>query len=113
MNLSLSSLQIKLLGYHQGRYITKLITSVTGLEDYPSMKYDPNSFDHVKDICRAEIRSLLEHNLSPNETRDRVHRKSHGYISFTEMSKIMCDSWKVIDDYTKSVFEGKLSDDDV
>ena len=79
-----------------------------GLEDYPSMKYDPNSFDHVKDICRAEIRSLLEHNLSPNETRDRVHRKSHGYMSFTEMSKIMCDSWKVIDDYTKSVFEGKL-----
>ena len=96
-------------GHDSKDYITQLLERVPGLEDYPTIEYDPSKEkeppQNVKDICSAEIRALLEDNLSPNETRDRLHRKSHGYMSFTEMSKIMCDSWKAIDDYTKSVFE--------
>ena len=96
-------------GHDSKDYITQLLERVPGLEDYPTIEYDPSKEkeppQNVKDICSAEIRALLEDNLSPNETRDRLHRKSHGYMSFTEMSKIICDSWKAIDDYTKSVFE--------
>jgi len=84
--------------------IVRLINAIPGLEDYPSVACTLSS-EHVRELCRAEIRSALEQNLAPNETRERVHRKSHGCMTFIEMSKIMCDSWKAIDGYTKTVFE--------
>ena len=97
--------------------IIKLLERMPGLEDYPNIieyNNDPTTKEdlpqYVKDICSTEIHSILQDNLSPNDTQhDRLHRKSsHGcniVLSFTELSKIMCDSWKTIDEYTKSIFE--------
>ena len=34
-----------------------------------------------------------------------MHRKTHGCMSFVEMSKIMSSAWKAIDDINKAVFE--------
>jgi len=34
-----------------------------------------------------------------------MHRKTHGCMSFVEMSRIMSSAWKAIDDINKAVFE--------
>ena len=86
--------------------IQRLITSIPGLESYTPETLSALSPAKRNEISRTEIRKVLVNNLSPNEsTRDRLHRKSHGCMSFIEMSKIMSTSWKSIDEYTKSVFE--------
>ena len=88
------------------KMVTAVITATPGLEDYPNMAHNKPDSDLIKSICRTEIQSVLEHKLNPSETTgNRVHRKSHGHFNFTEMSKLMCESWKGIDAFTKSVFE--------
>jgi len=88
------------------KMVTTVITATPGLEDYPNMAHNKPDSDLVKSICRTEIQSVLEHKLNPSEiTKTRAHRKSHGHFNFTEMSKLMCESWKGIDAFTKSVFE--------
>ena len=86
--------------------IQRLITSTPGLESYTHETLSTLSPTQRHEISRTKIRRVLVNNLSPNEsTRDRLHRKTHGCMSFTEMSKIMSTSWKSIDEYSKSVFE--------
>ena len=88
------------------KMVTAVITATPGLEDYPNMAHNKPDSDLVKSICRTEIQSVLENKLNPSEiTKTRAHRKSHGAFNFTEMSKLMCESWKGIDAFTKSVFE--------
>ena len=88
------------------KMVTAVITATPGLEDYPNMAHNKPDSDLVKSICRTEIQSVLENKLNPSEiTKTRAHRKSHGHFNFTEMSKLMCESWKSIDAFTKSVFE--------
>mmetsp|Transcript_18999 Transcript_18999/g.40067 ORF Transcript_18999/g.40067 Transcript_18999/m.40067 type:complete len:521 (-) Transcript_18999:92-1654(-) len=83
--------------------ITKLITAVPGLEEYPSVAM---SSEHSEEIRRSRIRSELLQNLYPKDTSRRSHRKSHGgVLSFLEMTDLISASWKSIDDYTRSVFE--------
>ena len=99
-------------------YIKSLITCPPGLESYiPSPSSSPEtslslqdelsklSSTQRTDISRTNIQSALKDNLTPNDTRDRMHRKTHGCMSFVEMSKIMSSSWKAIDDINKAVFE--------
>ena len=83
--------------------INRLIMAVPGLEEYPSIA-TTMSLENVKWLRRTGIRSALQENLSPKDTSNRSHRKSHGCISFLEMNTIMCASWKSIDDFTRSVF---------
>ena len=88
------------------KMVNAVITATPGLEDYPNMAHNKPESDLIKSICRTEIQSVLENKLNPSEmTKNRVHRKSHGHFNFTEMSKLMCESWKGIDAFTKSVFE--------
>ena len=99
-------------------YIKSLITCPPGLESYiPSPSSSPESSLSLQDelsklsstqrtdISRTNIQSVLKDNLTPNDTRDRMHRKTHGCMSFVEMSKIMSSAWKAIDDINKGVFE--------
>ena len=81
-----------------------MIMAVKGLEEYPS-DVTIMSPEHVKLFRQTGIRSALREKLSPKDTSNRTHRKSHGCISFSEMNKIMCASWKSIDDFARSVFE--------
>ncbi|KAL7531796.1 hypothetical protein ACHAXR_004239 [Thalassiosira sp. AJA248-18] len=83
--------------------VNRLITAVPGLEDHPSLANTVE--DSVNELRRNEIRSALLQNLAPKDTSKRSHRKSHGAVSFLEMNKIMCASWKAIDDFARSVFE--------
>ena len=85
--------------------IHKLIMAVPGLEDYPAIDDESAlSSPELKEHRRNVIRSALLDNLVPTETK-RSHRKSHGAMNFLEMNKIMCASWKSIDEYSLSVFE--------
>ena len=85
--------------------IHKLIMTVPGLEDYPAIDGETLlSSPELKEHRRNVIRSALLDNLVPTETK-RSHRKSHGAMNFLEMNKIMCASWKSIDEYSLSVFE--------
>ena len=83
--------------------INQLIMAVPGLEDYPGVDMPP---EHLKELRRSEIRSVLHgDSLSPKDTRNRSHRKSHGALSFLEMNKVMVASWKSADDFSRSVFD--------
>ena len=85
----------------------RLVTCTPGLEDYAPEETLSTTMtqSQLDELSRTEIRSALLNNLSPNDTRKRVHRKSHGAMSFLEMNKIMVASWKNIDDKTRCVFE--------
>ena len=86
--------------------ILQLVMAVPGLEDYDSSTLSSTmSQDEVATLSRSEIRGALLTNLSPNETRKRTHRKTHGAMSFLEMTRAMVASWKSIDDTTRAVFE--------
>ena len=85
--------------------IHQLIMAVPGLENYPAIDGESAlSSPELKVHRRHVIRSALLDNLVPTQTK-RSHRKSHGAMNFLEMNKIMCASWKNIDDYSLSVFE--------
>lgn len=85
--------------------VERLVTAVAGLEEYPSIAQTMDA-DHVKELRRAEIRSALLHRLSPQDTDSRSHRKAKASaISFLQLSKMMIDNWKSIDDFGRSVFE--------
>jgi len=84
--------------------INRLIAAVPGLEDHPSL-INNISPEQVNDFRRKEIRAAMQENLSPKDNRNRSHRKSHGALSFLEMSKLMVTRWKSIDDLSRSVFE--------
>ena len=86
--------------------IIAILSSLPGLEDYsPSSLVSTLSPAQVSELSKQEIRSALLPNLSPNDTRKRTHRKSHGAMSFLEMNKVMVASWKSVDEDTRSVFE--------
>jgi len=86
--------------------IIAILSSLPGLEDYsPSSLVSTLSPGQVSELSKQEIRSALLPNLSPNDTRKRTHRKSHGAMSFLEMNKVMVASWKSVDEETRSVFE--------
>ena len=85
--------------------IIQLVESTPGLESYTPAQLSSMTSTQRASISRTEIRSELLSNLSPNETRKRTHRKSHGAMSFLEMNKAMVSSWKSINDETRGVFE--------
>jgi len=86
--------------------IIAILSSLPGLEDYsPSSLVSTLTPAQVSELSKQEIRSALLPNLSPNDTRKRTHRKSHGAMSFLEMNKVMVASWKSVDEETRSVFE--------
>lgn len=87
-----------------------MIAAPPGLERFSSAARFMLSPEQARSFCRAEIRSALLENLSPTDTAGRSHRKSHGCMSFLEMSNLVCASWKSIDSSTKSVFE-ELADE--
>lgn len=92
--------------------IFRIITSIPGLEDHPTLTPNSNtsttdllSSHPLKQIRREAIRSSLKENLTPKDTTKRTHRKSHGAMSFLEMNKLMCTSWKGIDEFSRNIFE--------
>ena len=63
------------------------------------------STEILNEVRQYNIRQAMEHQLQPNSTAKRVHRKSHGFkISFRDMNKMMLDGWKEADELTKAVF---------
>lgn len=41
------------------------------------------------------------------ENSKRQHRKTHGKIAFTELSRLISSSWKTLDPWTKDLFENR------
>ena len=85
--------------------IDHLIMAVPGLEDVPSSFVTNMTPEQVQELRRSEIRSALQESLIPKDTRNRRHRKSHGALSFLEMNKVVVAGWRLVDDFTRSVFE--------
>lgn len=92
-----------ILGDDAAETINNIIMAAPGLEDYT---HDNNvlASDHSKEYRRDVIRGALINNLKPKAEK-RSHRKKHGAMSFLEMNKLMCTSWKAIDEFAANVFE--------
>lgn len=100
-------MKVQATGNEDIEIIRQIIMAPPGLEDYYSIGTDilSSSEDAVRDIRRNTIRSSLVNNLSPKDTSKRSHRKSLNAMSFLEMSKLMCDSWKNADKFGQSIFQ--------
>ena len=85
--------------------IDHLIMAVPGLEDVPSSIVATMTPEQVQELRRSEIRSALQESLTPKDTRNRRHRKSHGALNFLEMNKVVVAGWRLVDDFARSVFE--------
>ncbi|KAL7479162.1 hypothetical protein ACHAW6_004904 [Cyclotella cf. meneghiniana] len=84
--------------------VRKLVAAVPGLEN---MSPSELRLLHPKDIyvvSRAIIRKEMQENLLPFEGK-RAHRKTHGMMEFVEMSRMMCDQWKIVDESIKRIFQ--------
>lgn len=85
--------------------IDHLIMAVPGLEDVPSSIVTNMTPEQVQELRRSEIRSALQESLTPKDTRNRRHRKSHGALNFLEMNKVVVAGWRLVDEFARSVFE--------
>lgn len=58
-------------------------------------------------ITKAQLRDFLEKNPNPTplERRKRIHRKTHGAVSFTDLSRIVGNNWKALDAKSKKTFQ--------
>lgn len=99
--------KVQATGNEDIEIIRQIIMAPPGLEDYYSIGTDilSSSEDAVRDIRRNTIRSSLVNNLAPKDTSKRSHRKSLNAMSFLEMSKLMCDSWKNTDKFGQGIFQ--------
>ncbi|KAL7505526.1 hypothetical protein ACHAXN_002997 [Cyclotella atomus] len=85
--------------------VLKLVRAIPGLEDMSSSElkllHPKEKYARSRDIVRREMRDRL----LPFEGK-RSHRKTHpGMIEFLEMSRMMCDQWKLVDGLTKTIFK--------
>ena len=90
-------------GLHSKAAIEDLIATVAGLEGHPHV-YPDLSSKPVKDLRSSAIRAAMADNLVPKDVTRRVHRKSHGAMSFLEMGRLMSASWNATDDFGREVF---------
>ncbi|KAL3801223.1 hypothetical protein HJC23_012623 [Cyclotella cryptica] len=84
--------------------IRRLVAAVPGLEN---MSPSELRLLHPKDVyavSRDIIRKEMQENLLPFEGK-RAHRKTHGMMEFVEMSRMMCDQWKLVDESIKRIFQ--------
>eukprot|EP00581_Thalassiosira_minuscula_P028364 CAMPEP_0183753386 /NCGR_PEP_ID=MMETSP0739-20130205/2906_1 /TAXON_ID=385413 /ORGANISM="Thalassiosira miniscula, Strain CCMP1093" /LENGTH=308 /DNA_ID=CAMNT_0025989863 /DNA_START=198 /DNA_END=1124 /DNA_ORIENTATION=- len=81
-----------------------LIAAVPGLEEHPTIA-NTLSPQKLNEFRRNEIRAAMKDNIEPKCNRHRSHRKTHGALSFLEMSKHMVASWKSADKFSRSVFD--------
>jgi len=104
-------------GRNEKEDIAALVGASPGLEDRPEAASIVRGEDgkatspprELNDLRRADIRSQLEGNLLPRDTRDRQHRTNqsamNGTMSFLELGRHMNASWKTCDHFAKGVFD--------
>ncbi|KAL3801217.1 hypothetical protein HJC23_012617 [Cyclotella cryptica] len=97
-------LQLCSIGSGDKDTIQRLVAAVPGLEN---MSPSELRLLHPKDmyiVSRSIIRKEMKENLLPFEGK-RAHRKTHGMMDFVEMSRMMCNQWKVVDESIKCIFQ--------
>ena len=89
--------------------ITRIVQTPPGLEDCytPSPPTDATPSE-VNVIRATNIRTDMQNNLCPRDTRTRRHRKNksgmNGGVSFLELGRLMNAAWHNCDAYAKSIF---------
>ena len=89
--------------------ITRIVQTLPGLEDCytPSPPADATPSE-VNVIRATNIRTDMQNNLCPRDTRTRRHRKNksgmNGGVSFLELGRLMNAAWHSCDAYAKSIF---------
>lgn len=84
--------------------IRKLVAAVPGLENMSPLELRLLHPNDVYVISRDIIRKEMQESLLPFEGK-RAHRKTHGMMEFVEMSRMMCNQWKVVDNPIKRIFQ--------
>eukprot|EP00956_Cyclotella_meneghiniana_P020816 scaffold37211_cov47-Cyclotella_meneghiniana.AAC.1 len=96
-------------GINDRSSILQLVKAKPGLEDTPAVELERMHPSEMHAISRGIVRQELQDKLLPFDGK-RVHRKIPGTMGFAEMSRLMCNEWKLVDESTKSIFE-ELAED--
>ena len=102
-------IQANSAGINDKTSILRVVESIPGLEN---MSTSELKLLHPKDIyaiSRDNVIREMHGSLLPFEGK-RSHRKTHGMMNFLEMSRIMVNQWKLVDDNIKAIFE-ELADE--
>lgn len=63
------------------------------------------------DISAEKKRELLERHWYRDRTTKRRHRKTHGKIAFTELSKVISQRWKGLPEHVKAFYHDVAAED--
>ena len=96
-------------GINDRSSILQLVKAKPGLEARPAVELERMHPSEMYAISRGIVRQELQDKLLPFDGK-RAHRKIPGTMGFAEMSRLMCDEWKLVDESTKSIFE-ELAED--
>eukprot|EP00956_Cyclotella_meneghiniana_P027826 scaffold63419_cov52-Cyclotella_meneghiniana.AAC.4 len=83
--------------------ILKLVRSVPGLENRTTFALELMLPQEKHALGRAAVRQEMRDKLLPFEGK-RAHRKTPGTMAFADMSRMMYDEWKLLDESSKSIF---------
>ena len=96
-------------GINDRSSILQLVQATSGLENIPAIELERMHPRDMHALSRKIVRQELQDKLLPFEGK-RAHRKIPGTMGFAEMSRLMCDEWKLVDESSKSIFE-ELAED--
>jgi len=96
-------------GINDRSSILQLVKAKPGLEDTPAVELERMNPSEMHAISRGIVRQEMQDKLLPFDGK-RSHRKIPGTMGFADMSRLMCDEWKLVDESTKSIFE-ELAED--
>ena len=96
-------------GINDESSILELVQTTPGLENMSIFELERMHPREMHALRRNIVRQELQDKLLPFDGK-RAHRKIPGTMAFAEMSRLMCDEWKLVDESTRSIFE-ELAED--
>lgn len=82
-----------------------ILAKPAGLEDYADVKLGCFSPSYtIKIIRRENIREALKQGLMPRGKKLRSRGKGRGIFGRIDMSRLMAESWKEADSYSRQIF---------
>eukprot|EP00956_Cyclotella_meneghiniana_P035080 scaffold111178_cov50-Cyclotella_meneghiniana.AAC.1 len=87
-------------GINDRASILKLMNAKPGLEDTSAVELERMNPSEMHAISRGIVRQEMQDKLLPFDGK-RSHRKIPGTMGFADMSRLMCDEWKLVDESMK------------
>ena len=96
-------IQARSSGISNRSSILQVVQTLPGLENNPTFAVGGMLPQEKHALSRAAVRQELQDKLLPFDGK-RAHRKTPGALAFADMSRMMYGEWKLLDEFSKSIF---------